>query len=310
MMQLESSHSVTNLPKHGKKRNIAIVWDFDKTITPVDSTSKVIGHFSGVEDEFWKYVKDLGGTKDPQQHWERIQASDAPTWTYALSRIASVKGVPLNSKFFKTIKNNVKLYPGVPSFFKKIKALEKTKEFKKVDLGISHFIVSAGLKEYIEAIIPKDMVSLVWGCRYRVTKQGNEFGELPESIPIYCMDETSKTRALFEISKGAFQSDTIEANSRVESSKLWAPFDNIIYIGDGPTDIPALSLTRDRGGVGIVVYNPKMSLKDRKKRLNLMRADRRADLITAAVFTPQSELYRYIETRCDQIRQRYEAETI
>jgi len=139
-----------------------------------------------------------------------------------------------------------------------------------------------------------------------VAHEGHE--EEPESIPVFCMDETVKTTSLFEISKGSFNDPKKQVNTRVEERNLWAPFNNILYIGDGPTDVPALSLVRDKGGIGIAVYNSSKNPKEIKKKLKEMRLDKRADLIVPADFSLKGELYKYLETRCIQIKQRYEAE--
>ena len=122
------------------------------------------------------------------------------------------------------------------------------------------------------------------------------------------MDETIKTRALYEISKGIFNSTVTAVNKRVEKENLWCPFNNFIYIGDGPTDIPALSLTRTYGGYGIVVFNPKKNKKEIKQKLKDMSADSRCDLITKVDFSLNSELFFSIKNRCHQILQKYEAE--
>ena len=79
-------------------------------------------------------------------------------------------------------------------------------------------------------------------------------------------------------------------NKKVEKENLWCPFNNFIYIGDGPTDIPALSLTRTYGGYGIVVFNPKKNEDDIKRNLKGMSADSRCDLIVKADFSPNSNL--------------------
>jgi len=122
------------------------------------------------------------------------------------------------------------------------------------------------------------------------------------------MDETTKTRSLFEISKGAFQDESISVNTRVPKEKLWAPFENIVYIGDGDTDVPALSLVRSQGGLGIAVFNPAHSKATVDRRLNSMRLNKRADLITPADFSESGELFTYLTFRCKQIAYRYQAE--
>lgn len=289
--------------------NIAIVWDFDGTLSPDDSTTKTVEILDGDKpgSEFWNYITSLRGDQRKPK-WEHVLASDAPIWTYALSRLAFNKKIPLNSEFFKEfVVPEIQTYPNVIRFLQSIKSLEDQPDFQNVNINIHHFVVSAGLKELVELIFPEKLITWTFGCRYTViVNKGHE--DEPESIPVFCMDETVKTRSLFEISKGSFNDQKKQVNTRVEERNLWAPFKNIIYIGDGPTDVPALSLVRDKGGSGIAVYNSSKSQDEVSKRLKQMRLDKRADLITPADFSLEGELYKYIKARCIQIKQRYEAE--
>jgi len=289
--------------------NISIVWDFDKTLVPEDSTSKVIDVLlgEGSHKTFWDEVKFITGKKD-NPDFESLLGSDAPTWMYALSRAAAVKQIPLNTQFFREfVAPHIELFPNVLEFLSEIKALEKTSCFKKLNLKINHFIVSAGLQHLVEEVMPDDLIKRVFGCRYMVRAEKG-FEDEPESIPVFCMDETVKTRSLFEISKGSFLYPDQQVNKRVTKDKRFSHFSDFIYIGDGPTDIPALSLTRYKGGLGIVVYNPDKSTVKLKKDLKSMALDKRADLITPADYSLDGELFKFIEARCIQIRQRYEAE--
>ncbi len=293
-----------------KHRNISIVWDFDGTLTPDDSTSKVFEHFLGKREipKLWKWIQTVNGRKT-KPSWERLLSSDAPTWMYILSLVAFNERTPLNIEFFQKIKHLVKLYKNTSNFLKKIKAFEEQSSFKKIKIKIHHFIVTAGLKEYVEVLTPGEIFSYIWGGRYSCVYSPNREDEV-ESIPIFCMDETMKTRALYEISKGIFRKNSkIKAvNNKVEKEKLWCPFNNFIYVGDGPTDIPALSLTRAYGGYGIVVFNPEKSRTEVKQHLKNMSADSRCDLITKADFSTQSELFYSIKNRCLQIQKKYLAE--
>ena len=290
--------------------NIASVWDFDGTLTPDDSTTKVIEFFGQNKDgDFWTNIKSLGGGKKLPD-WEHILASDAPKWMYSLSRLAFKFKAPLNPEFFKEfILPQIKLYENVLEFLENLKNLEKTPAFHKLNLEVHHFIVSAGLKELIEQVFPESLITSTFGCRY-VIVTSDENKDEPESVPAFCMDETMKTRSIFEISKGSFADPKKQVNDRVEKKNLWAPFENMIYVGDGDTDIPALSLVRSKGGIGIAVYNPAWEKERTATRFKKMRLDKRTDLITPASFSPKSELYNYLVTRCNQIRQRYEAEII
>ncbi|QQG35297.1 MAG: haloacid dehalogenase-like hydrolase [Micavibrio aeruginosavorus] len=291
--------------------NIAIVWDFDGTLTPDDSTTKTVEVLqgSGKGGEFWSMIKALRGDQELPQ-WEHILAMDAPIWMYSLSRLAATKKVPLNAEFFKEfVLPQIALYPKVLDFLIDIKNLEQTEKFRRLNLEIHHFVVSAGLKELIEQVFPAGLVTWTFGCRYTVVVDENHSDE-PESVPVFCMDETVKTRSLFEISKGAFNNQSVKVNTRVPAVELWSPFENIIYIGDGDTDVPALSLTRSKGGLGIAVFNPEKSAIDTRQKFKNMRLDKRTDLITPADFSIGGELHSYIYNRCVQIRQRYEASEV
>ncbi len=292
--------------------NIAIVWDFDGTLTPDDSTIKTVDVVEGVDgkgQEFFSMIKSLRGDQELPK-WEHVLAMDAPIWMFSLSRMAAKKKIPLNSEFFREfVLPHIQLFPKVLEFLTAIKNIQKQTEFLDLELEIHHFIVSAGLKDLIQQVFPDRLVTHTFGCRYSVAVDEDQ----PQAIlnvPVFCMDETVKTRSLFEISKGAFRNPDVRVNTRVVSSDLWAPFENIIYVGDGDTDVPALSLTRSKGGLGIAVYNPQKSKQSIQERFRNMRLDKRADLITEANFSEDSELFQYIYNRCIQIRQRYEASKV
>ncbi len=51
------------------------------------------------------------------------------------------------------------------------------------------------------------------------------------------IDNTSKTRAIFEINKGS-NKFKIDVNSKIDRDRRRVPFSNMIYVADGPSDIP------------------------------------------------------------------------
>ena len=289
--------------------NIAIVWDFDGTLTPQDTTTKVVeilqAGTSGAE--FWKTIKSLRGD-ERRPEWRHVLASDAPIWMYALSRIAFAKRIPLNTEFFgKFVQQHISLYPNVAAFLRKLNLLEERKLLKEVDLKIYFFIITAGLKDLVEILLPTELVEWTFGCRYEVNAHNGDTRQ-PESIPVFCMDETMKTRSLFEISKGSFRDKNKSVNVRVPEEERWVPFRNMIYVGDGDTDVPALSLVRSQGGLGVAVFDPQKPKADVDKKLRQMRLGKRADLITSANFSEGGELFDFLSVRCLQIAHRYRAE--
>jgi len=277
----------------------------------MDSTTKVVEILQGADQGsvFWQYVKSLRGDQE-QPMWEHVLAMDAPIWMYALSRIAAKKKVPLNGEFFRDfVLPHISVYDGVAAFLRKLKLLEETSLFKTTGVAIHFFIITAGLKDLVELVLPDGLITWTFGCRYKIVVAPGARDE-PESVPVFCMDETVKTRSLFEISKGSFLDPDHSVNRRVADADLWAPFKNMVYVGDGDTDVPALSLVRSQGGLGVAVYNPARSKEEIDDKLRRMRLDKRADLITAASFGPKDELFEFLSTRCRQIALRYRAEQL
>jgi hypothetical protein len=244
--------------------NIAIIWDFDGTLTPLDSTTKVVEvlHGEGTGPKFWDYIHSFYKGKETPT-WEHILALDAPIWMYSLARIASRSKIPLNKEFFREfVLPLITLYPNVIPLLDALKKISGQDDVRRVGLEVHHFIITAGLKDLVEQVFPKDLITWTFGCRYEVLVDDTD--EL-QSVPVFCMDETTKTRSLFEIVKGVFKNEEIKVNTRVEDNKLWVPFQNVIYIGDGDTDVPALSLVRSKGGMGVAVFNPNKPKEDVQK---------------------------------------------
>ena len=290
--------------------NIAVVWDFDGTLTPRDSTTMLIEHLKGeAATQFWDYIKALRGDQDKPE-WEHVLASDAPIWMWALARAAFIRQVVLTEQYFKEVAGKIPLFPNVPESFRALKGLEDTAAFKHSETKVHHFIVSAGLHDLVRLVFDETLVTKVWGCRYEVVTSEDE-PDYPECVPVYCMDETAKTRALFEISKGSFLHPIERAvNRRVEEADLFCRFQDMIYVGDGFTDVPSLSLVRSRGGLGIVVCDPGIGKKKRLEKVHQLRLDRRADLITLANFEEDGELFKSIWARCEEIQRRHAAQMV
>ena len=299
--------------------NVSIVWDFDKTLTSHDSTTELIRFFIGNKtQQFWDGVKKISGV-DASAPVDSISTSEAPVWMYLLSEMAVYPNT--NNKIAldeiqigKLIANKIKFYPNVLEFLKKIKLLSSKELFKKNNIEIHHFIITAGLQDLVSSVFKlhksESLISKIFGCRYKTIKDTNT-QQIEKNIPIYCMDKTAKTRALFEICKGCFlPTAEYKVDDLVPKEKEWCPFENIIYIGDGDTDIPAFSLVKSRGGMTIGVYNPSESADNVTNTTENMRKGKRIDLFIPANFEYNGELFRFINIRCEQIARRYEAHQV
>ena len=294
--------------------NISIIWDFDKTLTVEDSTTVLIKYFVGnTETFFWKAVKDISGvtSKTPV---DSISTSETPVWMSLLSGLAkhrkTKKNIPLDEDTIgRIIEGKIKLYPKVLEFLEKTKELSSQEVYKANNIKIYHFIITAGLQDLVSAVLKfnksNHLIRKIFGCRYKTIVDE----DILRNIPIYCMDKTAKTRALFEISKGCFQENAqYKVDDLVPKEKEWCPFENMIYIGDGDTDIPAFSLVKSRNGMTIGVFNP--SEPNAQEKAKNIRKGKRIDLFTPANFALNGELFQFIKIKCGQIAKRYEAHRV
>lgn len=296
--------------------NISIVWDFDKTLTSHDSTTELIRLFIGnATQEFWDGVKKTSGV-DASAPVDSISTSEAPVWMYLLSEMATNPDtgnkIALDkSQIGKLIAHKIKLYPNVLNFLREIKALSSKTLYEKNDIEIHHFVITAGLQDLVSSVFKFHqshlLIKEIFGCRYKAIKDPHT-QQIKKNIPIYCMDKTAKTRALFEICKGCFlPTAKYKVDDLVPKEREWCPFENMIYIGDGDTDIPAFSLVKSRKGMTIGVYNPSESKNNITDKAKNMKEGKRIDLFTPADFKETGELFRFIKIRCEQIAKRYEA---
>jgi hypothetical protein len=106
----------------------------------------------------------------------------------------------------------------------------------------------------------------IYGCEFleaplppHFTRQDELTLELPTEITQVAamVDNTIKTRFLFEINKGSNKNPEIDVNSVVRAEDRRVPFENMIYVADGPSDVPVFSLLRKNGGKAFAVYVPE-----------------------------------------------------
>ena len=299
--------------------NISIVWDFDKTLTSHDSTTELIRFFIGnTTQQFWDKVKKISGV-DANAPVGSISTSEAPVWMYLLSEMAihptTKNKIALDEEWIgKLIADKIKFYPNVLNCLQEIKSLSSEGLYKKNNIEIHHFVITAGLQDLVFSVFKlrksDSLITKIFGCRYKAIRQLNT-QRVEKNIPIYCMDKTAKTRALFEICKGCFlPTAEYKVDDLVPKEKEWCSFENMIYIGDGDTDIPAFSLVKSRKGMTIGVYNPNESKHNITNTAENMKKGKRIDLFTPADFKENGELFHFIKIRCEQIAKRYEAHKI
>lgn len=242
---------------------LALVFDFDDTLVP-DSTTELLKKYRIDPRKFW--LKDVN----------LICSGFDPTLAYLkllLDNIGVNKPLgPLTNKELHKFgaELNNKFYPGLPGLFRDLKKIVK----KYKNIGIEFYIISGGLQEIIEGTeIIKKFFSGVYGSQLGGdTKDG-----VLRSIK-RCVTFTEKTRYLFEINKGIKQKDTRRnpylVNRDVPPSKRPIPWENIIYVGDGLTDIPCFSLVKKGKGIPFGVFYPGKKRSAKRVLLEFLKTGR------------------------------------
>jgi phosphoglycolate phosphatase-like HAD superfamily hydrolase len=216
--------------------NIGVVFDFDDTLAP-DSTTFLLEEYDIDPTTFWH-----------EQFPARVQDGYDPTVAYLtllLEQIGTEKPMgavtPADLKRCATaLEKN--LYPGVPDIFDALDAI--IAEYDGV--GIEYFVVSEGIESLISGSIISDHCSEIYASRL-ATDDSDVFSGIKRPISF-----TDKTRYLYEINKGisasAARENPYAVNEEIDEAERKIPFEQMIYIGDGITDIPCFSLIQDRGG--------------------------------------------------------------
>ncbi len=140
-------------------------------------------------------------------------------------------------------------------------------------------------------------VAMLWGCEL-LDSEGPD-GEKLISEVVYTIDNTTKTRALFEINKGIGKIENINVNTKIPKELRRVQFENMIYIADGPSDIPAFSVVKQNGGATFAIY-PKGNA-EAMRQVEGMRADGRVDMYAEADYSEETTAYLWITTKIKEI---------
>jgi hypothetical protein len=149
----------------------------------------------------------------------------------------------------KQLGGKMQLYKGLPEMFDQFKLDLLKERHRAAGIHVDHFVISSGLKILIEGSRLRPYLREVFGCEYAEDSQGRI------SFPKRVISHTQKTQYLFRINKGLLDMSQ-DVNDHMSDDIRPVPFPNMIYIGDGPTDVPCFAIMRKNGGHGIAVYNP------------------------------------------------------
>ena len=268
-----------------KKPIVALVYDFDGTLSP--GNMQEFGFIQAIESTaptFWRKSDEIAIGQD---------ASNILAYMKLMFDEARKKGIPLRRRDFRRFGSKVELFPGVLQWFDLVNAYGRSKGVK-----VEHYINSSGLAEMIEGTPIAKEFKRIFACSFLYNDQGEA------EWPGVAVDYTAKTQFLFKINKGILSiRDNKLVNESQDENKKRIPWSNMLYFGDGDTDVPCMKIVKMFGGHSIAVYIQKHSHK--KEVAKTLFRQGRVNFTTPAVYTKESRTYEIVCAIIDKIKADY-----
>lgn len=278
---------------------IAVVWDFDKTLIDGYMEDSLFEDFNIDSRVFWEEVNALP-EKYKTEQGIRVN-SETIYLNHMIKYVREGRLNNLSNSKLKEYGSRLPFYKGVPEIFKNTKELiSNNKDYQMYDIKLEHYIVSTGLTEIIKGSPVQKYVDGIWGCEFIETE--NEKGEMVISEVGYTIDNTTKTRALFEINKGVGKQPDVEVNTKLPEDLRRVKFINMIYVADGPSDIPAFSVVNQYGGATFAIY-PHGNMKA-LKQVETMRENGRIHMFAEADYSEGSTAYMWLTNKITEFADR------
>ena len=265
-----------------KKPIVALIYDFDGTLSP--GNMQEFGFIQAVgktKEEFWKLSDGIAVDND---------ASNVLAYMKLMYDEAHAAGIPLRKDSFKAFGKHIELFPGVKEWFRMVNAYGASKGVR-----VEHYINSSGLKEIIEGSPIAHEFKHIYAGTYIYDDNGDAVW------PGIAVDFTAKTQFIFKINKGIFSAhESRMVNASVSDDKKRIPYSNMIYFGDGETDVPCMKIVGMFGGNPIAVYDPSSLRK--KAAAEKLRRQGRVKFITPADYTAGSRTFNIVCAIIDRIK--------
>ena len=263
---------------------MALVYDFDGTLAAGNMQER-------------QFIPDVGMT--PHEFWSEVdhlasvnQADRILMYMYFMLRKANEQGVPVRVGDFRERGQGLEFFDGVPEWFGRINYYGKIRGVR-----IEHYIVSSGNAEIIEGTPVANLVDRIYASRFLFDQNGVAVW------PALAVNYTTKTQFLFRINKGAHDlSDDSGINRFVKQEDRPVPFENMVYIGDGETDVPCFRLVKDLGGLSVAVFPPRT--RNARQKAQRFVDEGRVHCVAPADYTRDSQLDRLVQSNIELVANR------
>jgi len=259
----------------------AIAYDFDGTLASGNMQEYDFVPAIGMTKKcFWEEVNDL---------IKKHNADQILAYMMNMLDKAQASKVPVRKEDFVKFGRSVVLFEGVADWFCRINAYGKKKGFK-----VKHYIISSGIREMIEGTPVANKFAAIYASAFIYDHNG------VAKWPALAVNYTTKTQFLFRINKGVPNVyDNSRINEFIPKEDRPVPFEHMVFIGDGETDIPCFRLVKEQRGHAIAVYKP--STRGAKNKAKKLVAEGRVNFIAPANYSENSEIDRFVKAIMDKV---------
>ena len=215
---------------------VALLYDFDRTLCTQDMQNYAFIPSLGMDPEdFWRDANDFGR----REHMDGILA-----YMYTMIRKCREKGVPLTRESLRRCGESIVFFPGVEGWFDRIDRFGAL-----LWVQVEHYVISSGLREIIDGSAIAGHFKEIYASEFYYDGSGWPVW------PKLAVNFTAKTQFVYRINKGVLDvSDDRTLNASMPDDSKRVPFTNMIYLGDGLSDVPCMKMMRAYGGQAIAVY--------------------------------------------------------
>ena len=250
---------------------IAFLYDFDKTLCTTDMEDYAfIPSLVYTPAEFWGRANAFG--------WEN-RMDGLLAYMYTMIQECAAQNIKLDRAFLNHCGESIQLFPGVREWFARINAFGES-----LGVQVEHYVISSGLREIIEGSGIAQEFREIYACEFYYNENGDA------CWPKLDVNFTNKTQFVYRINKGILDvSRDKELNDSMPDDSKRVPFTNMIYMGDGLSDVPCMKMMRAYGGQAIAVYQAS-----NRQGVEKLLADGRVDFIFPADYREGMELDRTV----------------